>query len=733
MVENHQSARLGPIAAPLVLLLIVCGAFWKITLVPEEYTWLDSPDLANIIMPWLQFESNELHRGHLPLWDPHEGGGQPLLGQTQPGLVNPVNWLLFAVPLAHGRITIASLNAYFILIHYLAALFCYWLCRDLGRSVVASIFGGCAFALGGWIGYTDWPQMLSGGIWAPLIFLFLFRALRADALVIRNAALSGAFLGLAFLSGHHQIPMFTSLAAGACWLYCLSLDWRSPRRWSALAMFGIMVVLVGAVQILPAGDYGRHAVRWAGANHPLGWTNVVPYRVLDQYSLPPAALLSVVIRDLSENTTAYVGCVVLLMAAAGVVVAWRETPPRLLAMIATGGILLAMGAETVFHGMLYALIPEFDKARTIGFAVFLFGFGAAVLAAYGLDRFPEASPQIRGILVRAAFLSGAVFMIAPWVLFQTNLSKTQDYNLIIFYGLAALMTSAVLAACSAGKLRQPALPLLAFSLIELGTSVGYGYQRRNRPVSLLTKLTEHEEIAAWLKHQPGPVRAAIDSTDIPYNFCDWYGIDTMDVQLTSLTTNMEAVRSYYWTRMLLGTNYYLARKPLRPDQIELFTDRRGVKIYGNPQAFPRAWVVHKAVLTGIHGMGPALENAGPQLLNTAIFVANPPSLENCAGDAIHLLRRTPDSLEFEANMNCRGLAVIGETYDPGWRATMDGRAAPILEVDGIARGVVLQAGHHNVAMTYRPASVLVGAILTCIGLFAFAAFAFRRHHLSLNS
>src|SRR5678815_1505033 len=49
--------------------------------------------------------------------------------------------------------------------------FCYWLCRDLGRSRMASLLGGTAFALSGVVGTIDWPQMLNGAIWAPLVLL----------------------------------------------------------------------------------------------------------------------------------------------------------------------------------------------------------------------------------------------------------------------------------------------------------------------------------------------------------------------------------------------------------------------------------------------------------------------------------------------------------------------------------------------------------------------------------
>ncbi len=82
------------------------------------------------------------------------------------------------MPLRHGHISFNVLNWYYFAIHYLAALFCYFLCRDLGRSLAASILGGVSFALGGYIGTTDWPQMINGAIWGPLVFLFLFRAAR---------------------------------------------------------------------------------------------------------------------------------------------------------------------------------------------------------------------------------------------------------------------------------------------------------------------------------------------------------------------------------------------------------------------------------------------------------------------------------------------------------------------------------------------------------------------------
>src|SRR5713101_3588490 len=112
------------VAAPLLLLAIIIGFYWKITLT-RQYTWLDDPDLAYQVLPWLQFQAQQWHQGIFPLWDPNEWGGQSLIGQALTGAAYPLTWLLSVMPLRGGLIRLASLTGYIILIHYLGALFCY--------------------------------------------------------------------------------------------------------------------------------------------------------------------------------------------------------------------------------------------------------------------------------------------------------------------------------------------------------------------------------------------------------------------------------------------------------------------------------------------------------------------------------------------------------------------------------------------------------------------------------
>ena len=71
-----------------------------------------------------------------------------------------------------------------------------------------------------------------------------------------------------------------------------------------------------------------------------------------------------------------------------------------------------------------------------------------------------------------------------------------------------------------------------------------------------------------------------------------------------------------------------------------------------------------------------------------------------------------------ANLSCASLIVVSDTYYPGWIAYVDGARAPIYEVNGAMRGVIVPAGKHSVTMRYRPLSVFAGGALSLIGIIA---------------
>ncbi len=234
---------------------------------------------------------------------------------------------------------------------------------------------------------ADWPQMLHGAIWAPLVFLFLFRAERGER-PLANALLSGFFLGVTWLAGHHQMQIFLSLAVAGTWLW-IGATRRAPgARKTALLMiaaFG-MTALTSAFQTLPAAEYGRQAVRWVGADQPQDLSGTVPYKVHEQYALKPISLIGIFVAGVEHGPyDAYVGVAALTFAVLGAILAWKQRQVRWLATLALCGIVFALGGNSVFHGMFYALAPLVEKARVPEAATLIFAVGLAPLAAFGLD------------------------------------------------------------------------------------------------------------------------------------------------------------------------------------------------------------------------------------------------------------------------------------------------------------------------------------------------------------
>lgn len=722
----------------VLLLLIVIGIYWKLTLT-SQYTWLNSGDFAYQVLPWYQFEAAQIQQGHIPLWDPHEWGGQPLIGQLQPGLQYPPNWLLFLMPLPDGYMSLTAMHWYFVLIHYLGALFCFFLCRDLKLSFAASILAGGAFALGGFFGATDWPQILNGAIWAPLVILFLLRSMRGER-PLASAALAGTFNGIAFLSGHHQMPFYILLSAAGLWIYDLAASPSTVRgqRFRAAAIFGVFLVLVSGLQTLPALEYGRVAERWIGSvQDPVTWRQKVPYTVHAQSSIGPGSLAGIVLAGMNVTDT-FMGIVVFSLALFAVASRWADRTVRIFAALALAGLLYAMGSSNPFHGILYGLVPLVEKARVTLRVLVIFNLGIAVLSAYGLDAFRDAaareSSAWAGRLIRALL----AFALLIWVVLlgfsMVRVQPAQNYNWIGMTALIALLLAAALQALRMEQISQKtaAAIVVLLMLLDIGMITTFRMASRESGWPLVDSLYKHQDIVRFLKSQPGPVRVEMDNTAIPYNFGDWHGIDAFESYLASITRNLEFLRGEINARMLWGINYYIGAAPERPERREVFTGKSGLKVFANPDAFPRVWTVHHAgrasspveILSRIRK--PLAE------LRSRTFVpGDPPALEDCGGeDDASILSQETNTVSIDADLKCRGMVVLGDTFFPGWKATVDGTTARIHEAYGALRGVVVERGRHRIEMRYRPASVWWGAVMTFAGLLAacLVAATKRAHH-----
>jgi hypothetical protein len=153
----------------------------------------------------------------------------------------------------------------------------------------------------------------------------------------------------------------------------------------------------------------------------------------------------------------------------------------------------------------------------------------------------------------------------------------------------------------------------------------------------------------------------------------------------------------------------------------------GVDVYENQNALPRAFRVRRveptASLDGaLTRLGDGFDFRRAALVSNddvaTVMTALAPAAETPTGaDGEAAIRaETPGTVTVATDGPTPALLVLADLAYPGWGATVDERAAPIVTADGLLRGVAVPAGAHVVTFRYRPSSFFLGAALTVVAL-----------------
>ncbi len=701
-------------AGPFLLFGLLVLGFWRI-LLTDQYSWLNGHDLTSQILPWLQFQAGEWHHGRFPLWSPYEWAGQNLLGQGQPGVVNPLNWLLFAAPLRRGWLRQGTLHWWFFLLHYIAALNLYWLARSLGASRLPAVCGGLCFALFGFLGSNDWPQMISGLIWAPLVFRFLLAARTSDN-PIRSASWAGFFLGLAWLSGHHQIPIFVSISVAAAAI--------ALRIYPAIATF-LIAGLIAAPQLLPGLAYGKLAVRWVGMEKPVGWQDNVAYFVHEQYANLPASLLSILLPGAETHTSLFLGATALTLAIWAIRTQWSRLEVKLFTGLGIAALLYGIGRFGGLEPILYSLLPMIEKARSPSMAGAIFTLSFSLLAALGMEAHRHTPSHPISARLHWIFAGTVIALFSAAKLFPGDQSQLEQRWFAVAF--VSLLVGFAYHAVRHGKIAQRHLyPLLLCAILIEASNMSY-FNMENRfdknSHDLLTPLSRHMDVREFLTTLPAPVRITLDDQAIPFNFGDWHGVDVMGGYLASLAKSHAEVDWFSpRARQLVGIGYHVGPTTRAEGSKILFEGEHGIKVWEYPLApFPRTWL-SSATLTynNPQVLTTNLETDTLDLRQVALTQTAIAGLETCpAGEAL-ILRHDPGAVRIRAHANCQSLLVLADSDDPGWSVRIDGQPAKKLTVFNALRGVVVPKGSHQVEWSYSPSGFLPGVVAALFGLLLLA-------------
>ncbi len=221
-------------------------------------------DAANYYYPLFEWECRECSEGRVPLWNPLDNGGTPVLADTTSSVLYPGK-LVFAMPVSY-RLRYHLYGTAHVL---LAAGMAYLLARRWRCSIEASGLAAISYAFGGSILFQYCNVVfLVGAAWLPFAVLATDRMLRERS--FGWALTMGATLALMVLGGDPQAAYHVGMLAA---LYALllrydsgssaaptAMPWRCrrPVLLAAAASAGLCLALV---QILPAVEWTRHSSR----------------------------------------------------------------------------------------------------------------------------------------------------------------------------------------------------------------------------------------------------------------------------------------------------------------------------------------------------------------------------------------------------------------------------------------------------------------------------------------
>jgi len=296
-------------------------------------------DAARFYYPLYSRVQQEWSAGRLPLWEPGENGGTPMLGSPMAAVLYPGKILFALVPYAWG------VRLYTVAHEVLAFFAMAALVRSWGISATGAALAGLSYAFGGPVLSNYFNIIyLVGAAWAPLGFRAADRWLRLGrrwalvelALVLAMQVLGGdpeaAYLTVLCALGYAVgLARSVSAAPARPWLWGLGLVtvaagwiWVGPQlaswlhgsdlRWGqailttawgfctlaylasrrraerdclgsmllGLALAAALALLLAAVQVLPVLESFKTSVRWAGTGpEDLYDSSLLPYRACE--------------------------------------------------------------------------------------------------------------------------------------------------------------------------------------------------------------------------------------------------------------------------------------------------------------------------------------------------------------------------------------------------------------------------------------------------------------------
>ena len=392
--------KLFDFAAVLFLILLPFVVFW--------FLWAPNPDDRGIFVgdvlvgayPSRIYVHRLLQQGELPLWNPYQLGGMPLLADIQVASFYLPNLILDLI-YWDTDIPYTGFEALIVAHYAIGAVLMFGYLRNLGIKTPAALLGAIAFEFNGFfVGHHGHYSMFSVVVWVPGALWMLDRAWQQIDIkgTLFYTIMTAFMLCQLAMGGHPQLTYYSVLFISAYFVFRWGMQvqiWRfllfsggfrgfitNPiiHMPLILAAAGLIGMGLSAISTLPMIELLTRSVR---SEPTLAFSS--------QFSLMPRNFITLFMPEFlnwsGTEFRIFAGVTTLTL----VFVAWiiPEAPKRPEWNFYIGAfivvLILSMGAFTSVHGWFYRFVPGFSSVR-VSARIFYFGnISLVILASFGAD------------------------------------------------------------------------------------------------------------------------------------------------------------------------------------------------------------------------------------------------------------------------------------------------------------------------------------------------------------
>lgn len=717
-------------------------------------------DIFRQIYPFKILAIEIFKKFQLPIWNPYNGAGMPLLATMHTGLLNPFNILFFIFP------NYLAWTIFLIIQPLFIGIFTYLYCQKLKLNHISSLFASLSFVFSGFvivrIIYGDYDYAI---LTLPL-FLYLIES-NLPNFSSKKILFIPFIVFLLFTSVQPQIIFYILTFILFYFIYRLK-QLKLFQLKSFISFLSLILIGIGlsAIQLIPTIELFRNAS-----------INSFSSRfIFDRFLLPIQHLITIFIPNYFGNqatynywgksdyieTITYLGIIPCFFAYIGIIIKKTKSINVINFFFIATIITILLTLDWFGTRLLFSFPIPILGTSIPSRIFFLTTFSLCILAAFGFEKLKSEITLSRSLIYKLSpfVLFVLLLFIVTLVTFKTNLDCHNEF--IKNCRIIALRNTLVEIAVSGiggfliillfifrqNKLRN----LLLFFIILLVIGIGLYNSNKYLPFSTKETFLPTNNLISNIQNKIGYERIfGIGSANIKTNFATYfhfydpnyydplynkrYGelvsyantgkfievLPRSDVEINS-EINLTLDKLFRRNRLLdiLGTKYQIYKKSelKKEKNIEniIWQDDKWL-ILENKNVLPRFYLVKNyEVIQDDKQLLKTLFDSSFNPKDT-VLLEKKPNIINLksikkAGQKVKLLKYEENYLKIKVESSENALLVVSDNYYPGWQAYINEKETPIYRANYTFRAIDVPKGESTIEFRYEPYSIKIGIIIS---------------------